>query len=299
MRRLALPTGVGMIMGRRAAHQFAVLLSGLVITFVGSAALTGAYGQAGGMSAVPNYRDTRAERAQPPLIEGIRFTTSVDFPPFNFMDASGRLVGFNVDLARAICEELAIPCTIQSRPFEDLLAAIADDRADAAIAGVAITIDTRRAVDFSDVYLRLPARFAVRQNESLDVAVEGLTNRRVAVVDGTGHEAFLIAFFQSATVLSFANAEEGRAALKEGLVDAFFGDGMQLAFWLEGSESENCCIFAGGPYLESAFFGQGLAVAIRPDRPDMVAAVNASLQAIATNGIFAELYLRYFPLSFY
>lgn len=286
-------------MGRRAAHQLAVLLCGLTIALVDSATFSGAQSQAGGLGAIPNYRDTRAERAQPPPIESIRFTTSADFPPFNFTDASGRLVGFNVDLARAICEELAVPCTIQSRPFEDLLAAIADDRADAAIAGIAITIDTRSAVDFSDVYLRLPARFAVRQNELLDVSAGGLNGRSVAVVGDTAHEAFLSAFFKNAIVVSFGSAEEARVALKQHDVDALFGDGMQLAFWLEGSESENCCVFNGGPYLESAFFGQGFAIAIRPDRPDMVAAINASLQAIGANGIFAELYLRYFPLSFY
>lgn len=286
------------MMGRRAVHQLAVLC-GLTILFVGSAAFGGAYGQVGGMGGIPNYRDTRAEQAQAPPIEGIRFTTSNDFPPFNFTDASGRLVGFNVDLARAICEELAVPCTIQSRPFEDLLAAIADDRADAAIAGIAITAATRSVVDFSDVYLRLPARFAVRRNDPIDVSTGGLNGRRVAVVRDSAHQAFLAAFFKNTIIVSFENSEDARAALKERSVDAVFGDGMQLAFWLGGSESDNCCVFAGGPYLESAFFGQGLAVAIRPDRPDMVGAINASLQAISANGIFAELYLRYFPLSFY
>jgi polar amino acid transport system substrate-binding protein len=287
------------MIGRRAAHRLAVLLGVFSIAFVDSATFSGAQSQAGGLGAIPNYRDTRADRAQPPPIEGIRFTTSADFPPFNFTDASGRLVGFNVDLARAICEELAVPCTIQSRPFEDLLAAIADDRADAAIAGIAITIDTRSAVDFSDVYLRLPARFVVRRADPIDVSTDGLSSRSVAVVRDSAHEAFLSAFFKDTIVVSFESSEGARGALIERAVDAVFGDGMQLAFWLEGSESENCCVFTGGPYLESAFFGQGLAIAIRPDRPDIVAAVNASLQAIGANGIFAELYLRYFPLSFY
>ena len=288
-----------MKMGRRTAHQFAVILCCFFSAFTDAAALSGAHAQVGSMAGIPNFFDARAAPVQPPSIEGIRFTTSDDFPPFNFTDSSGRLVGFNVDLARAICEELGVPCTIQARPFEDLLAAIADDRADAAIAGIAINVDTRRAIDFSDVYLRLPARFAVRQDESLEISVDGLSGRGIAVVTGTSHEAFLRAFFNEATIVSFDNAEEARIALKEHEVDALFGDGMQLAFWLEGSESANCCVFAGGPYLESAFFGPGLAIAVRPDRPDMVAALNSSLQAINANGIFAELYLRYFPLSFY
>ena len=288
-----------MVVSHRVTYQFAVAMLWLVAVLTTLAASTQSHAQAGGSAAIPNLRDARAERIQASSIEGIRFTTSDDFLPFNFSDASGRLVGFNVDLARAICEELSLPCTIQARPFEDLLGAIADDRADAAIAGIAITVETRREVDFSDVYLRLPGWFAVRRTQVLEISGAGLTGRRVAVVANTAHEAFVRAFFQNAVIVTFKNVEEARAALRERQVDAFFGDEMKLAFWLEGPDSESCCIFAGGPFLETAFFGQGLAIAVRPDRADMVAAINAGLQAVNANGIFAELYLRYFPLSFY
>src|SRR6185312_10517640 len=97
-------------------------------------------------------------------VPAIRFITTDDFPPFNFLDAQGHLIGFNVDLARAICAELTIPCTIQARPWADLAGALANKNADAIIAGLAVTAEARASLDFSDVYLRSPARFVVRRD---------------------------------------------------------------------------------------------------------------------------------------
>lgn len=248
---------------------------------------------------IPNFWDPQGERSPAPAIAGIRFVTSDDYPPFNFTDAEGRLVGFNVDLARAICEHLNVPCTMQVRPFEDLAAALADDRADAAIAGIAITAEARQGVAFSDVYLRLPARFVERRSNRFDISVEGLAGRRVGVVSGTAHEAYLRTFFPEADIRGYDDADAARSALRQGEVDALFGDGLQLSFWLEGIDAGDCCVFAGGPYLEAAYFGEGLAVAVKPDETDILAAINAALAAIYADGTYAGIYLRYFPLSFF
>lgn len=248
---------------------------------------------------IPNYWDPAVERTTAPQIEGIRFITSDDFPPFNFLDGNDRLVGFNVDLARAICDALMVPCTIQSRPFDDLVAALEEGRADAAIAGIAVTADTRRSVAFTETYLRLPARFVTRTDDPMAITAETMAGREVAVVARTAHEAYLSAFFGDVAIVAYETAAEARAALRDREVDALFGDGMQLAFWLESDDAAGCCAFAGGPYLEPAFFGQGLAIAVRPDAPNILAAVNAALRTVHANGTFASLYLRYFPIGFY
>jgi polar amino acid transport system substrate-binding protein len=251
--------------------------------------------------AIPNFWRAGAQPA--PLGEtpfaGIRFVTPADYPPFNFLDAAGRLTGFNVDLARAICDELALPCTIQARPWNDLLIALGDDRADAAIAGVALTTETAALARFSDVYLKLPGRFVVRRGLRLNISPEELANRRVAVVAGSAHEAFLQTYFPAVRIQPHPTALEAEAALRLGDADVLFGDGLQLAFWLEGIDAADCCIFAGGPYLDSHFFGEGLAVAVAPDDNDLRVAINGALAALAADGTYAELYLRYFPLSFY
>lgn len=255
---------------------------------------------AGGL-AIPNFwrQDAQAEPVGQLPFAGIRFVTTADYPPFNFLDAAGRLTGFNIDLARAICDELGLPCTIQARPWDDLLVALGDDRADAAIAGVAMTAETAAEARFSDVYLKLPARFVVRRGLRLNISPDDLANRRIAVVAGSAHEAYLQTYFPRVRIQPHATALEAESALRLGRADALFGDGLQLAFWLEGIDAADCCIFAGGPYLDSRFFGEGMAIAVAPDDDELRHAINAALAAIAADGTYAELYLRYFPLSFY
>ncbi len=87
--------------------------------------------------------------------------------------------------------------------------------------------------------------------------------------------------------------------MKSGEADAHFGDGMQLSFWLQSEAAENCCVFAGGPYLESRFFGEGLAIAVPRGQDDLKQAINAALAALYEKGVYAELYLRYFPVGFF
>lgn len=256
---------------------------------------------AGPAPAIPSFWDPayRAERPAAGALTGIRFVTTDDFPPFNFTDQTGRLTGFNVDLARAICTELALQCTIQARPWDDLAPAVTESRADAAIAGIAITEAARATLAFSDVYLRSPARFAVRRGLTLDISPAALAGRTVGVVAGTAHEAFLHDFFPGTVAEPFPNAEAARSALRSGAADAVFGDGVQLAFWLQGTTAGGCCVFAGGPYLVPRYFGEGFAVAVRPADQTLRHALNAAIQALQEKGVYAELYLRYFPVSFF
>src|SRR5947209_982239 len=147
---------------------------------------------------VPGFWDPRRrpERPDTSRITRIRFLTEFDYPPFNYAGPDGNPAGFNVELARLICEELKIECTIQLRRFDTLLQALAENRADAVIASLAVTPETRQRVDFSDPYYRAPARFVARRETTLrDVVPEGIEGKKVAVVGGTAHEAYLKAFF--------------------------------------------------------------------------------------------------------
>jgi polar amino acid transport system substrate-binding protein len=253
-------------------------------------------------TAVPNFWDPkrRIERPAVGAVRVLRFVTSDDFPPFNFLDADGQLTGFNVDLARAICSELEIPCTIQARPFDKLIETVLGKRADAAIAGIAVSAEMRSVLDFSDIYLRSPARFVVRRDTpEIEFTPDGLKGKTLAVVARTAHEAYLAAFFPEVARKIYPDAEAARRAVKNRKADAHFGDGLQLSFWLQSEAAAGCCQFAGGPYLEARFFGQGFAIAVPRGATDVRNAINAALDTVYEKGVYAELYLRYFPVGFF
>ena len=247
---------------------------------------------------VPNFWDptVRQERPDAAEIGRIRFLTTEDFPPFNFLDRRGVLIGFNVDLARAICGVLKVECLIQYRPFDTLRSALLAGEGDAVIAGLARTEDGEDLL-FTRAYLKIPARFVARRDSSFDPAEA--ERGFVGTVCGSAHQAYLGDHFGDLIVPCYSSLSLALGELKEGRLDAVFADALRLSFWLHGRESEACCAFASGPYLDDRYFGAGLAIALRPDDRQLRAALDYALREIYRQGTYEELYLRYFPVSLY
>ena len=251
-------------------------------------------------AAVPGFWDPRRRPERPDLsrISIIRFLTETDYPPFDYAGPDGAPAGFNVDLARLICEEIKVACTVQMRRFDTLIASLNANNGDAVIASIAETPDMRKQVDFSDPYYRTPARFVSRRDGNIeDVRPQALEGRKIAVVAGTAHEAYLKALFTEAELHPYPNAEAARDALRKGEVDLLFGDGISLAFWLNGTDSGGCCVFRGGPYLESRYFGEGVGIAVKRGNDLLRQAFNWALFRLWEKGRFTDLWLRYFPIS--
>ena len=239
-----------------------------------------------------------AGEAQPlPRRVAIRFLTDSDYPPFNYYDEDNVLTGFNVDVARAICLELAAACDIQVRPWPELLPALRRGETDAVIASHAISANALKAVDFTDRYYHTPARFAGKRNTGrLDATPEGLEGKKIAVTKGTAHEAYLRVFFRDSSIRAFDTPELARDALISGASDLLFDDGIGLAFWLNGTASKACCEFKGGPFGEPKYFGDGVAIAVNREDPQLKMLINAALRRMRESGRYEELVLRYFPL---
>ena len=246
--------------------------------------------------------DALAQGATPPAGQQVilRFATTDDFPPFNARDDEGVLVGFNIDLARAICLELDKTCEIEARPWDELFNLLERGDADAIIAAHRINVETLALADFSFAYFRTPGRFALRRaGPQLEIPPEGLDQRKIGVAKGTAHEAFLNQFFRTSRITRFDGPEEARAALKAGDVEAIFDDGIGLVFWINGSLSEACCDLAGGPFLEPMFFGDGIGIAVKKGNREQRVQINRALDRLRRSGRLLEIVQRYFPRVVY
>jgi polar amino acid transport system substrate-binding protein len=273
--------------------------------FCAAVGLLGLIGQAHAQQpSIPQFWDVKERLVLPDIsaLPRVRFLTTIDFPPFNYIDANGLITGLHVDLARAICLELGIldRCQIQAIPWEELEGALERNEGDAIIAGLAITPETRRKYAFSRAYMRFPARFAVKRNAMLpEPLYRSVAQKRIGVLDGSEHEAMLRDYFPAAKPVTYTRSDWLYADLRDGKIDAAFGDGMRLSFWLAGADSANCCAFAGGPYLAPEYFGAGLSIAVRQDKAALADAFDFALREINVSGKFGELYLRYFPVGFF
>ena len=105
--------------------------------------------------------------------------------------------------------------------------------------------------------------------------------------------------FRDSRVVLFENPELAREALQQGKIDLVFDDAISLAFWLNGSLSRQCCEFKGEAFLEPKYFGDGLAVALPRNDPQIKRLINEALQRVRQSGRFQELVERYFPVRIY
>ena len=232
-------------------------------------------------------------------LQRLRFLTDTGYPPFNYYDEEGLLTGFNVDLARAICDVLQVECVVRPGDWPTLLPALEGDRADAILASMAITPQSLAKADFTDRYYETPARFVARAESKFDnITPEALAGKKIVVVQNTAHEAYLRDFFTEAEIITVATPQESRKTLVEGKADLLFGDGISLVFWLNGSSSSGCCQFRGGPFYEAHYFGAGVGIAVRKGNRRMRDILNYALEQVRADGQFEELFLRYFPLSY-
>lgn len=261
-------------------------------------------GGASAQVAVPRFQGPELRTEKPDLFGArvVRFLTDDEYPPLHFAGVDGQPTGFSVELARAACALLELGCTVQVRRFDTLLDALADRRGDVVAAAIPIRAPLHERFAVTAPYHRTPARFAARRetaDEAPAPSAATLAGKRVAVVRGTAHEAYVKAFFPQAEQMAFVDLAAAQDALKQGSVDVLFADGMSLALWLNGAAAGDCCAFVGGPYLESRYFGEGIGFILRDDDAALRDALDHALRELWQNGTYAEIYLRHFPIGFY
>lgn len=253
---------------------------------------------------IPNFWDKNERFAKPDFSRTprLRFLTTTDFPPFNFVDRKKRLSGFHVDLAREICIELGVlnRCEIQALPWDDLKEALEKGEGEAILAGHSINPETRKEFSFSRSYIRIPGRFVTHNASGLTVPVyDSLFRKKTGLVAGSSHQAYFEKVFPNRQSTVFPSRQAALDALKKKEVDAVFSDAVSLSFWITSAASEDCCSFVDGPFESEEFFGNGMAVTLLKGDQKMMDAMNFALSRINEKGTFAELYLRYFPVGLF
>ena len=245
----------------------------------------------------PRRRPTRREPQAIPRRVAIRFLTDSDYPPFNYYDEDNVLTGFNVDIARAVCLELAAACDIQVRPWPELLTALRRGEADAVIASHAISASALRMVDFTDRYYHTPARFAGKRNAGrLDATPEGLEGKKIAVTKGTrarGLPAHLLPrqpdprLRHTRAGARRADRRRRRSAVRRR---------HQPSLLAQRHRFQGLLRVQGRAVRRAQVLRRWGGIAVSREDPQLKGLINAALRRMRESGRYEELVLRYFPL---
>lgn len=145
--------------------------------------------------------------------ETIRFATEASYPPFESVDASNQIVGFDIDLANALCKQIQATCTFSNQAFDSLIPGLKFRRYDAVIAGMDITPERQQQVSFTQPYYENSALFIAQKDKLADIAA--LKGKRVGVQNGTTHQKYLLDKHKDITVVPYDSYQNAVLDLKK------------------------------------------------------------------------------------
>ncbi len=273
-------------------HKFAPIATIALAATLGLAACGGA--PAGDTSAGSgSSTDTAQADGEYTLVEENTLTiaTSPDFPPFENLDENGDYVGFDIEIGRAIAEELGLDCKFTTLQFDGIVPAIAaGGQADVGISG--ITVDPERAeqVDFTDSYYIADQAVAVMKggeitSDNVDDALNA-EGKIIAVQSGTTGESFAQENFGNATVQPYGNATDCFAAMQSGQADAVIMDKAVV-------ESMLASAYTDAEIVKTVATGEEYAVAVAKDNPALTKAINEAIAKLQEDGTIDDLVKQY------
>lgn len=221
--------------------------------------------------------------------ETLRFGTEASYPPFEAMDANNKIVGFDVDLAQAMCKTMEVTCTFGNQSFDSLIPSLKFRRIDAVMAGMDITPERQKQVLFTAPYYDNSALFVGRAGQFTDVA--SLKGKKVGVQNGTTHQKFILDKHPEITMVPYDSYQNARLDLQNGRIDAVFGDTAVVSLWLKDNAKLGAI---GNKVTDKDYFGTGLGIAVRQGNTELQQKLNAALAKVKQDGTYQAIYNKWF-----
>ena len=219
------------------------------------------------------------------------------YPPFSEIGTDGKLKGFDIDIANAVCAQMKVTCTLVQAEFDAMIPALKAKKFDAIVASMSITEERKKAVDFSSKYYSTPARFVTRQDAAFEVTEAGLKGKRIGVQRTTIHDRFATATFKGATIVRYAKQDEIYLELANGRIDGTLMDSVAADVGFLKTPSGKNFVFKGPLYNDPKFFGEGAGIAVRKGDDALRKKLNEAIAAIRADGSYKKIQAKYFDFD--
>ncbi|RED49183.1 ABC transporter substrate-binding protein [Aestuariispira insulae] len=221
------------------------------------------------------------------------------YPPFSEKTADGTLVGFDVDIAMALCEKMGKKCELVEQDWDGIIPNLLNKKYDAIIASMSITEERKKKVDFSEKYYNTPSRFVAKEGVDWADTNEGLAGKTVGVQRGTIQHDYLLAVYPDADVKPYGTAEEAYLDIEAGRLDAILVDSLAVDGGFLKTDAGKGFAFFGGDHSDPKYFGDGAGVAVRKGEEELRDAFTKAIQEIRADGTYEKINMKYFDFDIY
>ncbi len=214
------------------------------------------------------------------------------YPPFNNKNASGQVVGFDYDIAMALCAKMKAECEVVTSDWDGILPALNAKKFDFIVSSLSITDDRKQVVDFTDPYYSNKQQFVAKKGVDFKTDIESLKSKKL----GTQRSTKAATWLQdnvSDDVSLYDTQENAYLDLTSGRVDALLADKLAIESWLKDDPAGKDYEFKGEPINDSDKVG----IALRKGDTELRTKLNLALKEIKEDGTYKKINDKYFPFS--
>uniref|UniRef100_UPI003100B41A transporter substrate-binding domain-containing protein n=1 Tax=Neorhizobium sp. EC2-8 TaxID=3129230 RepID=UPI003100B41A len=230
--------------------------------------------------------------------DSIKIAVEGAFPPFNYLDTANQLQGFDVDVAKALCEAAKLKCEFVIQEWTGMIPNLLAKRYDAILSSMSMSSERRKQVAFTRKYYDSPSVFIVRKGSGVvSTAPEDLKTVKLGVTAATSQEAYAKKFYGAVSTRVFHSSPDLYKGLADGSVDIILEDKLAVYDWLANTKAGSCCEFKNGDIKDAEYFGDGAGIAVRPSDTQLLARLNAALDTIQAVDTYDTINAKYFPFG--
>jgi len=219
-------------------------------------------------------------------------STDGTYPPFSEMASDGQMTGFDIDIGKALCEQMKRECRFEQLDWEGLIPALKTNKVDVILASMNDTPERRESISFTDPYYSNPGLFARPVGSKVEPTADGVKGKVVGVLRASIFDNYVTAKFPDADIQRYTSQEEVNQDALAGRVDLLFADKIVLEDFLRRDEGKT--FEAVGEIDDPEYFGAGIAIGVRKNDNALREELNAALKAIKENGAYKKVNDKYF-----
>jgi polar amino acid transport system substrate-binding protein len=228
----------------------------------------------------------------------LRLGTEGAYPPFNMIDSSGNITGFDVDIGLALCAKMGVECEVVAQDWDGIIPGLLAKKYDFIIASMFITDERKKQVSFTDPYY-IAAMTHVAQKDSgiTEFTDEAMAGKVIGAQSGTTQANYVQQVYPSADIRLYPTQDEVNLDLASGRLDLQVGDLLPLLDWLNNTDDGACCEMIGKPITDPKFVGEGVGIAVRQEDNELRENLNKALKEIREDGTYKAINDKYFPID--
>lgn len=236
----------------------------------------------------------------PARADVLRLGVEGAYPPFSETLPSGEIVGFDIDIAFALCKEIGATCELVPQAWEGMIPALLERKYDAIVASLSITPERKQVVDFTDRYYKTPGAFMAPKGITVDTSKAGLKGKVIGVQVATVSACYLEdQLTGTATIKQYDTQENANLDLIGGRLDLVFADLVTLKGGFLNRPEGAAYEIKGPTVYDEKCMGEGIGVAVRKEDTALKQRFNQAIKALRANGTYQAINAKYFDFDLY